>query len=92
LTIDALSVRFGDETLVWADAGGAAERHAEGHVENGFELDDATKDDDLDLTLHFQSAETGLTPTSTEGCAKGTFEVGGESYAFFGCDAVRIVD
>lgn len=92
LTVDPLSVRFGDETLVWTGAGGASERHADGHVENSLELDEKTRDDDLDLVLDFRSAETGLTPASTEGCAKGVFEVGGQPYTFFGCDSVRVVD
>ena len=92
LTIDPQSARFGDETLVWTDAGGAAERHKDGHPEYSLELDEVTSDADVDMVLDFLSAETGLHLSSTEACAKGRFQVGGAWYTFFGCDSVRVVD
>ena len=90
--IDPLSLRFGDSDLVWTAAGGATERHNDGHLMNVNELDEATVDDDLDLVLHFNSDETGLIPTATEACVKGTIEIGGAPYTFFGCDAVNMID
>jgi len=90
-TIQPHSVRFGDEELVWSQAGGAAERHKDGHIEYSHELDESTIDDDLDMVVDFRSAQTGLTTTSTTACARGLFDDGAESFSFFGCDSVRVV-
>jgi hypothetical protein len=45
------------------------------------------------MLLHFASATSGLVPTDTEACVKGSFtdRASGQAYRFFGCDAVRIV-
>jgi uncharacterized repeat protein (TIGR01451 family) len=91
LTVDALSVRFGEPTLVWNGLGGGMERHGKGHVEDSYELDEWTRDGDLDLVTDAPSADTGLTPASTEACAKGDFGVNGNTYTFFGCDSVNMV-
>jgi uncharacterized repeat protein (TIGR01451 family) len=91
-TIDPLSVRFGPRDTVWAETGGAVEWHGRGHVKDSFELDEVTKDGDLDLVLHFRASETGIQKTDTEACAKGEWvDAGGGVHKFFGCDEVRIV-
>ena len=88
--IDPLSVRFGPADEV-NGGGGAAERHNRGHIEDSFELDENTKDGDLDMVLHFRAAETGVEADDTELCVKGEFTDASGTHLFFGCDAVRIV-
>lgn len=71
---------------------GAAEIHGEGHPERSYELDDRTRDADLDLILHFKPSESGLTRSSTEACLKGKYSAtDGNTYTFLGCDSVRVV-
>jgi hypothetical protein len=89
-SIDPLSVRFGPEALVWGGAGGP-EIHARGHVEDSYELDETTRDGDLDMILHFNPRASGLSETDGRACVKGSFMSGGSMYKFFGCDDLRIV-
>ena len=88
-TIDPLSARFGEKDLVWTKTGGAPERHNRGHIEDAFELDETTKDGDLDMVLHFKATQSGLTESSTMGCIRGLFKDGTDTFSFFGCDDVR---
>jgi uncharacterized repeat protein (TIGR01451 family) len=88
--IDPLSVRFGPTSLVFPGLGGAPEVHAMGHVQDARELNEKTRDRDLDMVLHFRVAASGLTPASTESCVKGTFAQGAATYSFFGCDSVKV--
>lgn len=91
-TIDPLSVRFGQREAVFAETGGAFERHGKGHIEDAFDLDETTKDGDLDMVLHFLAAESGLTATDTEACVKGSWTDGlGMVHKFFGCDSINVV-
>ncbi len=91
-TIDPLSVRFGPADLVFNGLGGAAERHNRGHIQDSRELDEVTKDGDLDMMLHFRANETGLADADTEACVYGTWEDEfGDQHVFFGCDAIRVV-
>ena len=90
-TIDPTSVRFGPADVVFAGLGGASEVHHKGHPTDSYELDETTRDGDLDLVLHFRADESGLTTTSTEGCVAGTFAgPGGTTLGFFGCDTVVV--
>jgi uncharacterized repeat protein (TIGR01451 family) len=90
-TIDPLSVRFGPEAVVQS-GGGATETHGRGHLEDSLELDETTRDGDLDMVLHFRTKATGLSAGDTEACVKGEWTgPGGETFLFFGCDAVRII-
>jgi uncharacterized repeat protein (TIGR01451 family) len=87
--IDPLSVRFGPRTLVWTETGGAFEAHDRGHIEDSYELDETTRDGDLDLVLHFIARATGLVRGDTEACVKGEWtDSGGGVHKFFGCDSV----
>ena len=88
--IDPLSVRFGLRDEVWGENGGAFEAHERGHIEDSYELDEATRDGDEDMVLHFETQETGIGVDTTEACAKGEWSDGGHTYKFFGCDSVRI--
>jgi uncharacterized repeat protein (TIGR01451 family) len=86
-TIDPLSVRFGPSAVVLS-GGGAAEVHGKGHLEDAYELDETTRDGDVDMVLHFRVSASGLIGTSTEACVRGTFTSGS---TFFGCDSIVIV-
>jgi hypothetical protein len=91
--IDPLSVHFGpaDALLNVEPAGGATESHSTGHLEDSFELDEATNDGDLDMLLHFKASETGLEQSDTEACVKGQISIGGVWHTFFGCDSIKVV-
>lgn len=80
--IDPLSVHFGASDLLLnvEPPGGATEFHGRGHLQAG----------DMDLMLHFKTADTGLETTDTEACAKGQISIGGVWYTFFGCDFITI--
>jgi uncharacterized repeat protein (TIGR01451 family) len=89
-TVDPLSVRFGPKALV-ESGGGATEVHGRGHLEDSRELDERTRDGDIDLVLHFDASDAGIVPGVTEVCVKGTWvDGGGASHLFFGCDSVVV--
>jgi hypothetical protein len=54
-------------------------------------LDETAHDGDLGLVLHFQRPETGLEFDDSEACVKGTIEIGGMTFAFFGCDSITLL-
>jgi uncharacterized repeat protein (TIGR01451 family) len=90
--IDPGSVLFGPASLVFPGTGGASPFQGKGHIEDSYELDEKTRDRDLDLVLQFRVADSGLTLASTVACVKGTFTgAGGAHYTFFGCDSVKVV-
>ncbi|MFC0508789.1 hypothetical protein [Micromonospora costi] len=89
-TIVATTARFGDRAVVLG-GGGGAETHGRRHDERSYELDERTRDADLDAVLHFRASEGGFTPDDTEGCLVGTFTTAAGSFSFFGCGPVRIV-
>jgi hypothetical protein len=92
-TIDPLSVRWGLRSNLFnvAAATGAREIHSTGHLERSYELDERTRDADLDMVLHFKPADSGLTAGTTEACLKGSFRASdGSTYRFLGCDSVVI--
>ncbi len=91
LTIDPLTVRFGTaEDLFGPSRLGAAEIHEQGHPEDSFELDERTRDGDTDMVFHFRASESGLSIGDPEACVIGSFEIGLETFTFFGCDSVVI--
>jgi uncharacterized repeat protein (TIGR01451 family) len=90
--IVATTVRFGPQAIVFDETGGAFETHGKGHLERSFELDEVTKDADLDMVLHFRTQETGIGPNDTQACVKGDWVDGlGGVHKFFGCDTITIV-
>ena len=89
-TIAALSVRFGPPEIFDDDALGATETHGRGHIEDSLELDESTRDGDLDMVLHFRMQNAGLAPGDTEACVKGSYTNETGTHQFFGCDAIRI--
>jgi hypothetical protein len=90
--INAPTVRFGPRTLVWANQGGASEVHGTGHLEKSLELDEVTKDKDLDMVMHFTTSQTGLDAQDTEGCVLGRLNgAPRQDFKFFGCDVIHVV-
>ena len=83
------SVRFGEQTAVYDETGGAA-NVGRVHVRDWFELDDKTKDGDDDMRMRFVSSATDLTAGDTTACMRGQYLDGGVLYTFFGCDTVKV--
>jgi uncharacterized repeat protein (TIGR01451 family) len=89
--IDAASVRFGPSSLVFSGSGGSTAVHLTGHIEDSYELNEKTRDRDLDMVLQFPVGNSGLSLVSIQACVKGRFSgPGGILYEFFGCDSVKI--
>ena len=40
------------------------------------------------MMMHFNADQSGLAVGDTEGCVKGKFTMGGNTYTFFGCDSL----
>jgi hypothetical protein len=60
-------------------------------LRGSYELDEKTRDGDLDMVLQFRVDDSGLTTSSTEACVKGRFAgAGGAVREFFGCDSVKV--
>jgi uncharacterized repeat protein (TIGR01451 family) len=90
-SIDAATVRFGPGSLVFSETGGASPIHGTGHIEDSYELNEKTRDGDLDMVLQFRVGDSGLAPTSGVACVKGNYTgAGGVDYEFFGCDSVVV--
>ena len=60
------------------------------HLEDSYELDEVTRDGDLDAVLHGRGDLIPLPPGITEICVRGRFGPGAGT-SFFGCDAVTNV-
>jgi uncharacterized repeat protein (TIGR01451 family) len=89
-TIDPLSVRFGPASVLAGPSGGATEIHGAGHIEDARELNEKTRDHDLDMVLHFRVADSGLTLADVEACVIGTFTTAAGTFTFYGCDSVNM--
>ena len=89
-SIDPSTVRFGTESVV-AGGGGAGEVHGRGHPADSYELDETTRDGDLDLVLHFRIAESSLVAGSGTVCVRGTLSTPTGPASFLGCDTVHAV-
>ncbi|MGK5739189.1 hypothetical protein [Micromonospora sp. URMC 103] len=89
-TVVAPTARFGARAVVLG-GGGGAETHGRRHDERSYELDERTRDADLDAVLHFRAADGGFTAGDTEGCLIGKFTTAAGTFTFFGCGPVRIV-
>lgn len=90
-TILVDTVRFGASELVWTGTGGAPYHNGITHLRDSFELDDHTKDGDLDLVGGFRTPETGLVSGDSQACMGGRFTDGGQQFAFFGCDDIQTI-
>ncbi len=89
-TIQAASVRVGSRSALVATNTGAPEMHGKVHLEKSLELDETTKDGDLDSVLHARASQIPVVPTTTELCVRGRFGPGSGT-TFFGCDHVEVV-
>ncbi len=88
-TIDVLGLRFGSESALLLGRG-VPEVHGKIHPEDSLELDEQTRDGDLDAVLHFKPRFEALGSTDTQGCVFGRTTVAGRSFSFFGCDDVGV--
>lgn len=87
-TIDSSSVRFGTADAL-NNGGGASASPDKAFIRDAQEATDEKSDKvDDDMVLSFDSEATGFTEATTEGCAYGKYADGGNSYSFYGCDAV----
>ncbi|MGH3528220.1 MAG: hypothetical protein ACRDS0_14960 [Pseudonocardiaceae bacterium] len=89
-TIQAATVRVGVRGPLVATGIGAPEAHGAVHLEDSFELDERTKDGDLDAVLHARQNQLGIQPATTEICVRGRFGPG-VGTTFFGCDHITLV-
>jgi uncharacterized repeat protein (TIGR01451 family) len=84
-----LTVRFGTETETFNGTTGALEFHSRGHLEDGWELDERTRDGDIDMILHFRVEDTAIQAGDSKACVKGEWlDAGGIARKFFGCDSI----
>jgi len=79
-TVEPASVCFGDAEA--PSERDCSESHGRGHLE------DADGDGDIDLVLHFETAETGIDFGDTEACLSGETSDGTK---IEGCDSVRTI-
>lgn len=85
------TVRFGPIGTVNAGRG-SVETHARNHLERSLELDERTRDADLDDVLHFNPTKAELLTTTGQACVKGKFTgPAGQQWTFLGCGPVRII-
>jgi hypothetical protein len=88
--IQVSTVRIGQRTALVASNTGAPEAHGKLHLEDSYELDEVTRDGDLDALLHGRDKLIPLTTGITEICVRGRFGPGAGT-SFLGCDAVELV-
>lgn len=75
-----------------ATPAGASEIHRQIHPQDSYELNEKTRDGDLDAVMHFKPSASGLKVGNTEACLKGKYRApSGAVYTFFGCDTVRVL-
>jgi hypothetical protein len=86
-TADPGSARFGTLAMLGQGAGSTASQH---FLRDSFEMDDRTKDGDIDLVLHFGIVGTGADVQTAALCVTGSFlGEGGVWFTFLGCDAMK---
>jgi hypothetical protein len=85
-TVDPGTALFGTLPVLGAGAGGTA---LQSFIRDSFELDDKTKDGDLDMVLLMSIVGTGAGAQEAELCVTGRFlGDGGIWYTFLGCDPI----
>lgn len=89
-TIVADSVRFASPAALLGGAG-TGEVHGAIHPENALELDERTRDGDVDVLLHFRPRSDALAATDTRACVLGRFTSPTGPITFIGCDTVRVI-
>lgn len=90
-TVDHTTTRFGTVETLNA-GGGTMPSPNRAFIRDSFEMDDKTKDGDLDMVLHFNVPGSGIDQQSVEACLVGTY-LGPDDglFTFFGCDVVQII-
>jgi hypothetical protein len=89
-TIQAATVRIGVRDALVATGTGASEAHGRVHLEDSLELDEQTRDGDVDGVLHARRDQLGIQPDTVEICVRGRFGPGAGT-TFFGCDHITLV-
>jgi hypothetical protein len=87
-TVVHATVRFG--VVGTLDVGGGSTAWPDrGFIRDSFEMDDLTKDGDLDMVLLVAAPGSGIDADTVEACMVGTY-LGEDAapYTFFGCDVV----
>lgn len=88
--VDHSTVRFGAVEAL-NQGGGSSPSPDKAFVGDSFEMDDATKDGDLDLAVRSPVPGSGIGTDTTEACLVGTYAgAGGDPQTFFGCDTVGV--
>ena len=88
-TISATTLRFGSEAGLLASRG-VPEIHNAIHLEDSYELNERTRDGDLDAVTHFRPRKEAIALGDTKGCVFGRTTVATGSLSFFGCDKVQV--
>jgi hypothetical protein len=89
-SISAATVRIGLRTALVDANSGVPESHGRVHIADVLELDEVTRDGDLDALLHGDGRDIPVTVAVTELCVRGRLGPGA-GVSFFGCDAVSVV-
>jgi hypothetical protein len=89
-TVDHTTVRFGT-VAVLNEGGGSAVAPDRDFIRDSFEMDDQTKDGDLDMVLLVTVPGSGIDADAEEACLTGQY-VGedNQTYTFFGCDFISV--
>ncbi len=86
--IDPFSVRFGVPAALATGEGGTVHQH---FIRDSFEMDDFTRDGDLDMVLHFRITGAGVTQGDTNLYVVGRFQdESGAWYTFVGSDTIQV--
>lgn len=90
--IDPSSVVFArpENVLGTNEPTGAPAFQDRGHTEDAYELDQETKDGDLDMLLRFRTQQTSIQEDDTEACLRGESGTGQERFTFFGCGDILV--
>jgi hypothetical protein len=88
--VDHTTVRFGTEDTLNL-GGGSMAWPDRNFIRDSFEMDDRTRDGDLDMALLFHIPGSGIGVDTVEACVFGSY-LGEDNnvYSFFGCDVVVI--